>query len=366
LSAPKTPARRASQLQLLLVGPLPPPVGGTTVLFRQLSLELAAIPDIAVCTIDTSREPGVWRSLLQVARVTLQLLRFLSGCDVVSFHSSRRGAVLYAPIVYMLSRIYSKPFIFRGFGDFEGWYKVTGAWSRLLFRYALRASVILLETKSSVEHFRHITSRPVCWYPNSRPTACGAVPDARDNSIGLRFVFVGHVKPSKGIREIIEAAERVDGAVVDIYGPLLEGLRESDFAAKNARYCGILEPSAVARALRSYDILLLPTFYEGEGYPGIILEAYSQGLPVIATRWRSIPEIVNVENGILVEPRNSGELAAAMRDMLDSPDKVARLRIGALASAKLFSSERWTTHYADLVRKLHSSSIRPKGTHVGE
>ena len=45
----------------------------------------------------------------------------------------------------------------------------------------------------------------------------------------------------------------------------------------------------------------MPTFHEGEGYPGIILEAFSVGMPVISTHWNSIPEIVmHNENGLLV------------------------------------------------------------------
>ena len=48
---------------------------------------------------------------------------------------------------------------------------------------------------------------------------------------------------------------------------------------------------------------MLPTFYEGEGYPGAIIEAFSLGLPVISTHWKAIPEIVkDQQTGILIEP----------------------------------------------------------------
>jgi glycosyltransferase involved in cell wall biosynthesis len=59
---------------------------------------------------------------------------------------------------------------------------------------------------------------------------------------------------------------------------------------------------------------MLPTFYKGEGYPGIIIEAYSLGIPVIATTLQGIQEITDkYQTGILVEPKNAHGLVAAIR-----------------------------------------------------
>jgi len=66
--------------------------------------------------------------------------------------------------------------------------------------------------------------------------------------------------------------------------------------------------------IQKYDVLILPTFYQGEGYPGVIIEAYSLGLPVITTNWKAIPEIVeNRKTGLLIEPRSTAALVDAMK-----------------------------------------------------
>ncbi len=351
-------------LRLLLIGPLAPPVGGATVLFEQLAAESSALQDVSVRVINTSRGggSGSWRLLVQSALVIYKLMRSIAGCDVVSFHASREGAALFGPIVLVLSFAFRKPWIFRGFGDFEAWYRSASGMKKALLRSAaLRANFVLLETKSSVTYFSAQTCKDVRWYPNSRPLTLRDRQSTRRADHELKFVFVGHVKPSKGVRELINAAELFDGINVDVYGPLLEGMNGSDFQGKQARYRGPLEPDAVAHVLRLYDVLLLPTYYEGEGYPGVILEAYAEGLPVIASRWRSIPEMVTNESGVLVEPRSVAELAAAMQHLMTSRESFARLREGAKKSAKMFSSEVWTEYFVDLARDLRKSSVQITG-----
>ena len=63
-----------------------------------------------------------------------------------------------------------------------------------------------------------------------------------------------------------------------------------------ARYCGAVSPGDVPEIIRQHDLLLLPTYWESEGYPGVILEAMQCGRPVIATRWAGIPEVVEEEH----------------------------------------------------------------------
>ncbi|MDC0505936.1 glycosyltransferase, partial [Amylibacter sp.] len=70
--------------------------------------------------------------------------------------------------------------------------------------------------------------------------------------------------------------------------------------------------------MSGYDFLVLPTTWHGEGYPGVIIEAFSIGLPVIATNFRAIPDLVKDNyNGFLVEQNNIDNLIliiTALRD----------------------------------------------------
>lgn len=348
-------------MNLLLIGGLPPPVGGTTVLFKQLVDDLRGKENICLRVIDVSRtRVGIVSNIIHALRCLFLLMKQLPWASVLSFQTSRSGAITFGPLVHLLARLFRRKWIFRGFGgDIDTWHRDTGGLLRWVFDHTvLQADVLLVERKASVEYFREHTKSSVQWYPNSRH--CRAVPEAVHAGSGptRRFVFVGHVKPAKGIGELIAAAKLLasTGITVDIYGPLQDGISALWFADSPSRYCGPIAKEDVIQTLRRYDALILPTYAQIEGYPGVILEAYCAGIPVIATRWGGIPEIVTAQTGLLVEPRDVQGLANAMQLLIDSDDLLSTLRRGAQSKASEFDAERWTRYFMDLCQQLSTDS----------
>jgi glycosyltransferase involved in cell wall biosynthesis len=344
-------------MNLLLIGALPPPIGGTTVLFKQLVDDLNGRDEICIRVIDVSRPTvGGMNNVIYALRCLALLFWHLPWASVLTFHTSLQGAITFGPLVHVLSRLFRRKWIFRGFGgDIDTWHRNTmGVRKRLFDITVLQANVLLLERKASVQYFQNQSRSSVQWYPNSRRCSAGATAAATTRNSGRRFVFVGHVKPAKGISEIIEAAKMLSstGIIVDVYGPLLEGVSNSWFTDSPAKYCGLLAKEDVTRTLFNYDALVLPSYWEGEGHPGVILEAYCAGIPVIATRWGGIPEIVTAETGILVEPRDIAGLAKAMQTLIDSDHLLSTLSAGARSKAAEFDADRWTQYFIDLCHRL--------------
>src|SRR5690606_41557275 len=75
-------------------------------------------------------------------------------------------------------------------------------------------------------------------------------------------------------------------------------------------YKGPVKSDEVVDLLSQYDVLVLPSYKEG--YPGVIIEALSIGMPVIATKLRGIQEMVDSSCAILFEVGNQRALADAI------------------------------------------------------
>jgi glycosyltransferase involved in cell wall biosynthesis len=348
-------------LRILMLGSLPPPIGGTTVLLQQLLGELRDRPDVKIEIVDTCDAVCArgMRKLAAAARVAWRALRRMRWAEVVVLHASTPATVAFGPILYAITRILRRPMILREFGgSLDAEYRGMSRLKRQLLRIAFRSDQVLLETHHLIEAFRHELPRANCqWYANSRPAPKRPTPPAHQPT--GRFVFIGQVKPTKGIFDILEAVKISHPNIrVDVYGPLMDGLTDGSLPTEGRfRYRGVLEREAILPTLRRYDAVLLPTYHHGEGYPGIILEAFAAGRPVIASRWRSIPEIVeDGVSGILIPPHDPKALARAMASLVSSPLELQRMSEGARKSATRFSSTVWTDR---LVRICRSYS-RPR------
>jgi glycosyltransferase involved in cell wall biosynthesis len=356
-------------MRILLIGPLPPPLGGTTVMFAQMVRELPAVADVEISVIDTSRGNAMGRiaELFAALRVLVQLPSHLATADVVTFHASPPATAYFGPILLLLCRIWRRPLLVREFGgSLDVDYAALGPIPRWLVERLFASAWMLLETRFQVSHFEKLFPGSRCrWYPNSRPLEPQVTnPAPRDGSGAQRFVFMGHVKPVKGLGELLQASRMLGSRPIhiDVYGPLLDGFQESAFEGHSrVTYRGVISPEEVGETLRRYDVLVLPTHHPGEGYPGVLLEAWAEGLPVLTTRWRSLPEIVrHGVNGILIEPRDPAGLAEAMCRIHDDPELLTLLRAGTRPSAEEFSSLRWTREFADLCREALGSADRSR------
>lgn len=344
------------QLRILLVGSMPPPLGGGTVMLKHLVDALEARDDVALTVVNTTGIRGRLSGPLRLVATVGRIVRGLRHADAVGLHAAAYGLHIIGPLVAVLACVWRRPLIIRKFGGTD--YLQFNALRRMLIRWALkRARLYLPETRATVESARQDGIPRVEWFPNYRPMEpIQPVTDRPPHC--RRFVFLSQVRELKGIRELIEAGERFgEDIVVDVYGRFLDGLSPQTFAGLNrVRYCGIVQPERVIGLLRTYDALVLPTYWTGEGYPGIVLEAFSAGLPIITTRWRSVPDLVNETCGLLVEPKNADALYEAMRSLVEDDQLYARLRQGVPNGRQQFDAGALADRFVKRCREFADST----------
>ena len=222
---------------------------------------------------------------------------------------------------------------------------------RSLEQSTLQADRVLLQTHALCERFKSSEDcRRVRWWPTTRdvPRAPGPRP-----AQARRFLSLGPIRAEKGLAEAGAASAWLpEGSSLTLVGPVhrdfdLSGLDLGDRCEHRAS----LPEGGVDALLAEHDVLVFPSYHRREGMPGVVLEAMQAGLPVITTRWRAIPELVeDGENGVLVPPRCPEGLGAAMRRLTESHTLFRRLRDGARVTGERFRSAHWDPK---LVRWIH-------------
>ncbi len=92
-------------------------------------------------------------------------------------------------------------------------------------------------------------------------------------------------------------------------------------------------------ALAQAKVFVLPSRYEG--FPNALAEAMALGLPVIATRFGGVDEIVrDGDNGLIVSMENPETMAQAIATLLQYPDRAAAIGHAAKRITDDFSPER--------------------------
>ena len=76
---------------------------------------------------------------------------------------------------------------------------------------------------------------------------------------------------------------------------------------------GFVSEERKSEAFATADLFCFPTYYHAESFGAVIVEAMAFGLPVITTRWRSLPEILPPNYPGFVDPKSPDQVAEALR-----------------------------------------------------
>lgn len=301
-------------MNILLMGPRmnrkdPLYVGGAIAVFEELITQFDK-ENIQYCVIDTNKKNY---SNIFSAYLSIVLKSFIQQrvCTHISLHSSR-DYMLLGLIIIFIGKIFNKKTSLRKFGGeaLSVYSKSRGIKKKILRFIFTHIDVLFFEIKDLVRFFSEINTN-CFWFPNVRNRI---VEPTLPRKFEKKFVFMSHVNREKGMDEILEASLQLDSNyTIDIYGLITDEKYNVEYFEKyNVSYRGAIESNSVIEILNKYDVLLLPSYKEG--YPGIVIEAYSLGIPIISTTLKNIKEIVTSnETGILVAPGNVQELIDAIQ-----------------------------------------------------
>ena len=161
-----------------------------------------------------------------------------------------------------------------------------------------------------------------------KPNFVDPDPGIGDGSGGFA-IFVARLSHEKGLETLLAGWERLPGAVplkIIGDGPLAQQVIDAQKRMPHIEWLGRRPLAEVYETIGRASLLVFPSrCYETFGR--VAAEAYAKGTPVVASRHGAAGDIVGDQvTGMLFDPGNSDELAAAVARMLDNPAALAEMR----------------------------------------
>lgn len=239
-------------------------------------------------------------------------------------------------------------------------------WSAALRLLCRRATAIVCQTDASTVCIPAASRSRVHVIPN--PVAMPAVTRRNEPAFAKRIVGVGRLERQKGFDLLISAFAKVVGDYpewqLDIWGTgpdlaKLQSLAQTLGVSGDVHFRGL---SAVPGGwLAEADVFVLSSRFEG--FPNVLGEAMSAGLPVVAVDCDFGPAemVEDGVNGLLVPVEDVDALASAISRILGDVDLRRRVAAAAPEVSRTFSPERVDRAWLDLVMASFPDLTSGKG-----
>jgi glycosyltransferase involved in cell wall biosynthesis len=143
----------------------------------------------------------------------------------------------------------------------------------------------------------------------------------------VRVLYLAHCTREKGVFDTVNGIVLASQRLAErrfpvtlrllIAGTFVSADEKAEFdrlaahsAAPNLiEYFGFVSGEQKSTLLRDADLFCFPTYYENENQPVNLIEAMAFGLPILTTRWRSLPEMFPADYAGLVDVRSPEQIA---------------------------------------------------------
>jgi glycosyltransferase involved in cell wall biosynthesis len=165
---------------------------------------------------------------------------------------------------------------------------------------------------------------------------------------------VGTISKSKGAFFLLDSFIKMNKQIkLTVVGNLQDKKDEEKIRLKyrrsNIDFPGFRDPEEM---FQDIDVLIIPSLWN-EPLSRVILEANSNGIPVIASKRGGIKEIVDEGNtGFLFDPAKKGDLEEKIEKFWDNPSLAFSMSDQCLKKAREFSPRKITEKYLKVYNDL--------------
>jgi len=174
----------------------------------------------------------------------------------------------------------------------------------------------------------------------------------------LKLISVARLIKRKGIQDILKALEELKDPTISLlvvgtgnYENELKKMCKNFSLSNTVTFYGFCSSKELLMLYHKCDVFILPSLAEAFG--NVFAEAMACSLPIIGSSIGGIPDLVDTENGILVEPGNIDEIKNAILKMKVS--KEMRSKMAEANRKKILEWYSW-----EKIAKMHLSVYQRK------
>lgn len=359
--------------RVLVVGQTPPPHGGQAIMIESLlagrlpGVELFHVRMAFSRTMNEMGKPS-GHKLLHAAHLIGSIVygRFRHRASTLYYPPSgpSRGALLRDYALLVPTRwLFAKTVLhFHAGGTSEAYARLSLP-EKLLFKLAFCGADCTIRTSPlSPDDGAALRSKLDVIVPNGVEDPFPA--SAPRPAVGGRpvILFAGLLCRSKGVDVLVEAARLLAASGVDFELRAIGAWQSAAYRASvRARierlglgdritFPGVLTGADKARAFGEASVFCFPSYFEAETFGVAVLEAMAYAIPVVTTRWRGLPALVeDGATGFVVEVRDSVAVADKLRVLLADPE---RARAMGEAGRAVFVASYTREHYLARMREV--------------
>jgi len=174
----------------------------------------------------------------------------------------------------------------------------------------------------------------------------------KNESKNIKLVYISQVSLIKGI-DTVEylmryCLQKSLPVTIDIYGPIKkedEGYFISMLSQNSLiKYLGVLNDDRLFKTLATYDLMIFPTHHLTEGFPGVILDAFISGVPILASKWNYGSEFVKKDFGLLYRHDDKEEALKHLLFLIENREQLFKMKQAAYLNRDRYAVSQIAKH----------------------